>query len=217
MTPIVLPIKVFLTLTGYLLMSIVLGTTVDYLGIWLGWWDHTHQLHILAADIQYLGDNFTVSVFGQPPAELALAIGQTIKSYLTFSTQIHYQEFYFFRLAKTVLEIVEPYWQNLIYSAMSVAVRVFIILMSIIFFIVVFIVAAVDGLVERELRKEAGGLEYAKVYHHAKIWIRRVLIVSPIIYLSYPESINPAFIILPAASSLWLATLISFATYKKYL
>lgn len=217
LTPIVAPLSMAITVSIYLITTILVGSLLDFSGYLLGWWGVDHQLNVLATEIQYLGDNFTVSVFGQPPAELALSISREVQSWLTFSTKIGGQDYFFWRVVKDIIEALEPLWQNLVYSAMTVAVRCFIISMSVVFFILVFMVAAVDGLVERELRKEGGGLEHAKLYHHAKIWTTRVLIISPIIYLSWPTVINPGFIILPSAAAFGFAVYMTFSTFKKHL
>lgn len=217
LSPIVVPFGMAITVILYLLTTILLGTIIDFIGYLIGWWERDHQLTVLATEIQYLGNNFTASVFGVPPADLALSISQKVQSWLTLSTKIGGQEYAFWRLVKMIVSHIEPFWQNLVYTVMTVAVRCFMISMSIVFFILVFLVAAVDGLVERELRKEGGGLEHSKVYHHAKIWVGRVLIVSPIIYLSWPMAINPGFIILPAAFAFGFATYMTFSTFKKHL
>lgn len=217
LSPITVPLTIAKKTIGYLFLSIIIGTAVDYLGYFLDWWEYDHQLQVLASDIGYLGDNFTISIFGQPPAELALAISQRIKQWMTFSIYIGHQEFFFMQMVKGFFQLVEPFWQNLVYSAMTVGVRVFIIIMSISFFVVVAIVAAIDGLTERELRKEGGGIEHSKLYHHAKAWTGRVLVVSPIIYLSWPETINPGVVILPAAAFFGMAVYVTFFTFKKHL
>ncbi len=217
LAPITVPLKIILQVSSYLVASIIIGTLIDYLGMWLDWWDASHQMQVLAKDIGYLGENFTMSIFAKPPAEVAIEISRYVQRFMTPSIYIGHQDFFFLRFVKAALQFVEPLWQNLVYSAMTVAVRCFIIAMSVSFFIIVFIVAAVDGLVERELRKEGGGVEHSQLYHHSKAWIGRVLVVSPIIYLSWPETINPSIVILPAAASFGLATYMTFFTFKKHL
>ncbi len=216
-SPITVPIRLVFKVSLYLLISVIFSTVIDFVGMYLDWWGKDHQLNVLADDIVYLGNNFTVSIFGQSPAELAIAISQVIKDYMTISKDIGNQNLFFFRLLADVLRFIEPVYQSLILSAMVIGVRCFIICMSVSFFFVIAIVAAVDGLVERELRKEGGGIEQSKLYHHAKAWVGRVLVVTPILYLSYPETINPAIVILPSALLFGLATYVTFSTYKKHL
>lgn len=215
-SPITWPLGKILATIKFIFVSIMLGTLIDWLGMWLGWWGNNHQLEVLTKDIAYLGANFTVSIFGIPPADLAIRIGQTIQSYLGYDIKLNPADPRFFRMVKDVLIAVQPYWQSIIYSAMTVGVRVFIIAMSLFFYVVVFLVAMIDGLVERELRKLGGGIERAKLYHHAKIWIPRVLYFSPMIYLAWPNSINPSWIVLPSAIVFGIAVYMTFSTFMKY-
>ncbi len=216
-SPITGPLKLLWHLFLYLFFSIILSTVIDYAGMWFEWWGKDHQLKVLSSDIVYLGNNFTISIFGRSPAELAITISQFIKDYLTFHQYFDYSDFYFFRLVAAGLRVIAPIWQSLVLSTMVIGVRCFIICMSISFFIIVAIVAAVDGLVERELRKEGGGIEQSKLYHHAKAWVGRVIVVTPILYLSWPDRINPGIVILPSALIFGLATYVTFSTYKKHL
>ena len=200
----------------WLLLSIFLGTVFDWGGMLAGWWGKDHSLTVLSQDIAWLGENFTTSILGRSPAEVALAISRTVHDHLSFQVRPSPRDNAFFAFAKQMVLAVQPYWQGVIYSAMSTAVRLFIIALSAVFFVVVFVVTMIDGLVERELRKEGGGIEHAAVFHHAKIWVSRPLAWSPIVYLSLPVSINPAWVVLPSALVFGTATYIAFFTFRKY-
>ena len=193
----------------WLLLSIFFGTVFDWLG-------SDHSLTVLSQDIAWLGENFTTSILGRSPAEVALDISRVVHDYLSFQVRPSPRDNAFFVFAKQVALTVQPYWQGVIYSAMNTVVRLFIITLSAVFFIVVFVVTMIDGLVERELRKEGGGIEHAAVFHHAKTWVSRPLAWSPIIYLSLPVSINPAWVVLPSALVFGMATYIAFFTFRTY-
>lgn len=201
---------------AWLFLSVVIGTVLDWLGMLAGWWGPDHSLTVLSQDIAWLGEHFTTSILGRSPAEVALAISRAVHDYLSFQVQPSPRDSAFIALAKQTALTVQPYWQGVIFSAMNTVVRLFIILLSAVFFIVVFVVALIDGLVERELRKEGGGIEHAAVFHHAKIWVSRPLAWSPIVYLSVPVSINPAWVVLPSALVFGMATYIAFFTFRKY-
>ena len=201
---------------AWLLLSVVIGTLLDWGGMLAGWWGRDHSLTVLSQDIAWLGNNFTTSILGRSPAEVALDISRVVHDYLSFQVRPSPRDSAFITLAKQAALAVQPYWQGVIYSAMNTVVRLFIIMLSAVFFIVVFIVALIDGLVERELRKEGGGIEHAAVFHHAKIWVSRPLAWSPIVYLSLPVSINPAWVVLPSALVFGTATYIAFFTFRKY-
>ena len=193
---------------AWLFLSVVIGTVLDWLGMLAGWWGPDHSLTVLSQDIAWLGEHFTTSILGRSPAEVALAISRAVHDYLSFQVHPSPRDSAFIALAKQTALTVQPYWQGVIFSAMNTVVRLFII--------VVFVVALIDGLVERELRKEGGGIEHAAVFHHAKIWVSRPLAWSPIIYLSVPVSINPAWVVLPSALVFGMATYIAFFTFRKY-
>lgn len=215
--PITWPVSRLLSILSFILMSIVMGTVLDWIGMWAGWWGANHQLHVLSSDIAYLGTHFTTSILGKPPADVALMIGQYVHRYLSFDVVHKANDPAFFRALKQVGEVIQPYWQSIVYSAMTVVVRIFIIALSLVFYVVVFLVAMIDGLVERELRKEGGGIERAQIYHHAKIWIPRILYFSPMIYLAWPWSINPGWIVVPSAVLFGLSVYLTFATFMKHL
>ena len=197
---------------AWLFLSVVIGTVLDWLGMLAGWWDPDHSLTVLSQDIAWLGEHFTTSILGRSPAEVALAISRAVHDHLSFQVHPSPRDSAFIALAKQTALTVQPYWQGVIFSAMNTVVRLFIIMLSAVFFVV----ALIDGLVERERRKEGGGIEHAAVFHHAKIWVSRPLAWSPIIYLSVPVSINPAWVVLPSALVFGMATYIAFFTFRKY-
>ena len=96
-------------------------------------------------------------------------------------------------------------------------IRCVIIFLSSALFVLVGIVAAIDGLHLRELRKVSGGIEHAGVYHHAKAMVPYAVWLSPVLYLAWPSAINPNVILLPGMVAFYLVVLVSFSTFKKFL
>lgn len=217
LAPLTRPLGILINSVSFLLVSIVIGTLIDWTGLLLGWWNRDHQLNVLTGDITYLGRHFTTSVFGLPPAQIALMISRKVQDWLTVSVHLGGQQYAFMRFLSALFAAIEPFWHSVVYSAMTVSVRVFIILLSIACYLIVFAVTMVDGLVQRELRKVGGGIEHAQVFHHAKTWLGRVLVISPMLYLSFPNSVNPLWIVLPSATVFGISTFITFSTFKKYL
>lgn len=215
--PLTRPLGILINSAFFLLVSILIGTLIDWAGLLLGWWDRDHQLKVLTSDIAYLGRHFTTSVFGLPPAQIAMLISREVHDWLTVSVHLGGQQYAFMRFLSGVFAAIEPFWQSIVYSAMIASVRVLIILLSIACYLIVFAVTMVDGLVQRELRKVGGGIEHAQVFHHAKTWLGRVLVISPMLYLSWPNAVNPLWIVLPSATFFGISTFITFSTFKKYL
>lgn len=108
------------------------------------------------------------------------------------------------------------YVNAFVFVSMVTIIRCLIVLLSSALFLIVGIAAAVDGLHLRELRKCSGGVEHAGVYHRAKRIVPLSIKVAPILYLAWPNSINPNFILLPGMAVFFIAVLTSFATFKKY-
>ncbi len=79
------------------------------------------------------------------------------------------------------------------------------------------LVALVDGLVRRDLRRWGGGRESSFVYHYAKKAATPLIIMAWVLYLALPFSLHPSWIILPFALAFALAVTITASTFKKYL
>ena len=79
------------------------------------------------------------------------------------------------------------------------------------------IVAMVDGLVRRDLRRWGGGRESGFIYHWAKRVALPLAVGVWLIYLIVPISVHPSLVILPFATLLGLAITAAVGTFKKYL
>lgn len=79
------------------------------------------------------------------------------------------------------------------------------------------LVAFVDGLVRRDIRRWGGGRESGFVYHWAKRIALPVAVAVWLIYLAVPVSVQPSFVILPFATLLGFAVTAAVGTFKKYL
>ncbi len=96
-------------------------------------------------------------------------------------------------------------------------IRILVIFLSLPLLILVCLVAVTDGLVERDLRKAGGGRESSMVFNIAKISIKPLLILTFMVYLAWPEKINPVYIILPFSLAVAFALRTYFEKLKKYL
>ena len=79
------------------------------------------------------------------------------------------------------------------------------------------LVALVDGLVRRDLRRWGGGRESSFVYHYAKKAALPLIVTAWVLYLALPVSLHPSWIILPFALVFGFAVTITASTFKKYL
>ncbi|MDE9488228.1 TIGR03747 family integrating conjugative element membrane protein, partial [Xenorhabdus bovienii] len=96
-------------------------------------------------------------------------------------------------------------------------IRLVILLLSVPLFVMVILVALVDGLGRRDLRRYGAGYESSFVYHHAKRGIKPACTIPCVLYLSWPNVVYPMVILLPAALFLGMAVVITTSMFKKYL
>jgi integrating conjugative element membrane protein (TIGR03747 family) len=97
------------------------------------------------------------------------------------------------------------------------AVRLAVLTLSLPVFLMFALVAIVDGLVQRDLRRWSGGRESSFVYHHAKRAVFPFVILAWVVYLACPVSVHPSLVILPFAVLFAAALAVTVSTFKKYL
>ncbi len=83
---------------------------------------------------------------------------------------------------------------------------------------VLLLVAGVDGLVQRSIRKACGGVESAALYHRAKLYaFRLVPPAAGLIYFCNPLALDPAWIFVPTLALSALLLRVQATFYKKHL
>jgi integrating conjugative element membrane protein (TIGR03747 family) len=97
------------------------------------------------------------------------------------------------------------------------SVRLAILVLAMPIFVMFCLVAVVDGLVQRDLRRWGGGRESSFVYHWAKRAALPLLALTWILYLALPFSLHPSFVVLPFATLFALSVAVTASTFKKYL
>jgi integrating conjugative element membrane protein (TIGR03747 family) len=103
------------------------------------------------------------------------------------------------------------------YIALTFLVRVIVLVLTLPLFALAAFVAFLDGVVQRDIRRFGAGRESGFVYHRARALISPLALLPWGIYLSFPVSIHPLWILLPSAALLAAAIRITAATFKKYL
>ena len=216
-----LPFTMVFVVASYLVGSIIVSIALEWGGMLFGLCDYDHAAHVLEQEFAYLGDNFTMTLFGISAEEAALRVIHFFQGNLVAPPpaqgHVSPQELLSMRFWSQ-LTANWPYYRNaVVYVLMVTGIRCVIIVLSSLLFVLVGLVAAIDGLHLRELRKVGGGIEHASVYHHAKALVPYTIGISPVLYLSWPSSINPNFILLPGMLLFYLAVLIGFSTFKKFI
>ncbi len=183
---------------------------------------------MLAAEIGYLQADFGRSLVSSDPARFTK----------TVADRTYYVLFEFTRIADFIEWVSAPPGPNdsglrarihavfrpiaeYVLAAMQVtqvfSVRLAILMLAMPVFGLFSVVAIVDGLVKRDLRRWGGGRESSFVYHWAKRSALPLLVLTWVIYLALPFSLHPSFVVLPFATLFALSVAVTASTFKKYL
>ena len=96
-------------------------------------------------------------------------------------------------------------------------VRLATLAMMVPLLVLVYLVAAADGLTQRAIRRACGGRESASLYHRAKHLQVMLLVMSGVLVLIQPVSIDPRLVGVPVALLVGLLARLQWACYKKHL
>jgi integrating conjugative element membrane protein (TIGR03747 family) len=214
----------------WLLFSLVFSIIIEWAGMVLWWPDEglEHSRTMLAREISYLDNDFRRSVITSDPARFAKRFADNTYHYLFEVTRF----VAFIRwispppvkneqgLRPTLYKIYHPIAEFVI--AMMQVTQVFSVRLAILnlampVFLLFSLVALVDGLVQRDLRRWGGGRESSFVYHYAKKAALPLVVLAWVIYLALPFSLHPTFVVLPFAALFALTVAVTASTFKKYL
>lgn len=214
----------------WLLLSLVFSVIIECVGMVFWWPDEglDHSRNMLAAEIGYLQADFGRSLVSSNPARFTK----------TVADRAYYVLFEFTRLADFIEWVGRPPASGesglrsrlytafrpvavYVLAAMQVtqvfSVRLAILVLATPVFIMFSLVAIVDGLVKRDLRRWGGGRESSFVYHWAKRSALPLLVLTWVVYLALPFSLHPTFVVLPFATLFALSVAVTASTFKKYL
>jgi len=216
-------------LVSWLIISLLLSILIEWIGINRFWAEQgsNHAKTVLAMDQRYLNQslkNESLLIKGQVISATATAVNwiaqQSWLTTLSTGTPIS-------KVSMGSMDAIQKwihglsdryqdYWQAANYVAQTFVVRLALIFFSLPIFLFAGVVGAVDGLVERDLRRWGGGRESSNVFNLAKKSITPAFVLACVVYISLPYSLNPVIVILPFAILLGLAVRISFERLKKY-
>lgn len=214
----------------WLLLSLFLAILVEWVGMtW--WWEQagvTHSREMFEAEQGFLGTEFRLTLVSSEPVRLGAAIGHRL-SYVIFDLTRLNQ---LIKWANQTPSRDEPHLRALIHAMVNKLARYLIAAKQIVqvfgcrLAVLVLampvlglccVVALIEGLVRRDLRRWGGGRESGFIYHWAKRVALPLAVGVWLIYLMLPVSIHPSYIVLPFAGLLALATTAAAGTFKKYL
>jgi integrating conjugative element membrane protein (TIGR03747 family) len=122
------------------------------------------------------------------------------------------------RSLQGLLREVARYALIAIYVAQDIAVRLSVVFFALPLFVLLCLLAVVDGLVRRDVRRWSAGRESSFIYHHAKTLHRWVLSSGFAIYLAWPfGGVNPVVAVTALCVLAALTMSITVSSFKKYL
>lgn len=219
---------------GILLASLLFSLLIEYVGL-IFWWPEQGSLHargMMETELGYLSSNFTRSLFISEPAVTAMAwinlgyhwmfVDSGFIRFLSKGTAVVTGPNTLLTeeisaLGNWLLTHLRDFLQATVYITVVFVVRVSILVLSIPLFVMVVMVAMVEGLSRRDLRRYGAGYESSFLYHHAKRFIKPSAIYPCMLYLSWPTAIYPNLVLLPAALLLGTSVTVLMSTFKKYL
>ncbi|WP_262947457.1 TIGR03747 family integrating conjugative element membrane protein [Xenorhabdus indica] len=221
-------------IAGFIVMSWLFSLLLEYLGMTFFWPEQgaSHSQTIMKTELQFLSTEFTRSLLlSEPSQTVSDWLEQAYQWLFVDSGFMHWiqgQHQYqlnsrndFLREFNAVLQGVSGYLREYclaaVFITMVTLIRLAILMLSVPLFVMVVLVALVDGLGRRDLRRYGAGYESSFVYHHAKRGIKPACTVPCVLYLSWPDGVYPTMILLPAALLLGMAVMITTAMFKKYI
>ncbi|MJZ42552.1 TIGR03747 family integrating conjugative element membrane protein [Salmonella enterica subsp. enterica] len=221
-------------LVAFLLVSWMTSLLIEWAGMFFFWTGPgaSHAQSVMNTELGYLSADFTRSlIFSSPAVKTVAWISRAYQwafvdsgllawirqgqrdAFNSPDTVVHFLG----ELQVWLLSFLGHYLLAAVYVTVVFAIRVFILTLSIPLFLLVIIVAVIDGLCRRDLRRYGAGYESGFLYHHARRFIRPAVYIPCLLYLSWPSSIYPNLLLLPAALLLGLAVTVVTSTFKKYL
>nr|WP_310615681.1 TIGR03747 family integrating conjugative element membrane protein [Pantoea cypripedii] len=211
-------------LVGVVLSSLFLSLLMEYIGIAFFWPEAgaTHSEEVMKTELGWLSTEFTRSLLLTAPSETLLhQIMSVYNGLLACSGWLQsigngsvYQPVTWI---SWLLGYLHEYLMATVWITIITMIRLMILLLSLPLFVMVVLVALVEGLGRRDLRRYGAGYESSFVYHHAKKLVKPVAVVPTMLYLSWPAAVWPNLFLLPAAILLGIAITVATASFKKYL
>lgn len=225
---ITLPLRFF----GVLLGSLLLSLLIELVGLHLFWpeqsWRHAQAM--MNAELQQLSTHFTRSVVVQEPARITGQLVSWLYQNLLLDSglldwlkrmreqaQASRTRMGFNTTLAQVVVFLERYVLAAFYTTVTFMLRVMVLVMALPLFVLAALTGLIDGLVRRDLRRFGAGRESGFIYHRARATLLPLAVLPWVVYLAIPVSLNPLWILLPAAAMLGIAVDVTVGSFKKYL
>lgn len=198
------------------LYAIGASVLIEWAGmIWF--WEPEHSQKILQKEMDYLSEFNRNMLLGVYPSDLGDQFVNNADKVVSFLHLREISAYFVDGVMGTVTRIAVYGIDALVNTIFIFAIRSAICLSAITGFILVGLVAFIDGMVERDIRKACAGIESAMLYHRAKRLIVPILYLSFGGYLTAPISIHPTLVFLPVMALFAVAVFLTARSFKKFL
>lgn len=198
------------------LLAIGASILIEWAGmIWF--WGPDHAKQILTQELTYLGSYNKNLITGLYPSDLGVQFIGVANSIVSFLKLREISNHLADGVIGSATQIAIYGIDAMVNTIFIFAVRSAICVSAITGFVLVGLVAFVDGLVERDIRRACGGIESAMLYHRAKRIIVPLLFLSFGGYLTAPISIHPTVVFLPVMALFAFSLFVAAKTFKKFL
>ncbi|HWV14887.1 MAG TPA: DUF4400 domain-containing protein [Cellvibrio sp.] len=198
------------------LVAMAISVLVEWIGmIWI--WGPEHSKEMLHEEIGYLGTFSKNLITGIYPVDIGLHLVDWANIAVNFLHLRGISDWLAKGFLGSATTIAVYGIESMINTIFIFAVRSAICVSALSGFVLVALVAFIDGLVERDIRKACGGIESAMMYHHAKRLIVPSLFLTFGGYLTAPISIHPTLIFLPVMGVFAMTIYVTAKSFKKFI
>lgn len=203
------------TFIMWCIAAIAISIIIEWVGM-IFWWSPNHSKEMLLTELQYLssfGRNYLTGLY---PGDLAIGYLGEAK---TTINSLGLAEWSKKLQASTNPLFVAMGWgvESAINTIFIFFCRLAVCTSAAAGYVLVALVALIDGLTERDIRKACGGNESAMRYHHAKRFIFPSVALAFGFYLTVPFTVHPAIVFLPIMLVTGFTIYVASSTFKKFL
>ena len=199
----------------WLISAIFIAVIIELIGMVYVWGpEHSHD--VLKTEISFLGSFNQNLLTGLYPGDIASVMVNWVDQWISF---FHLREISSALAsgAHNSASLFASYGvEAFINTVFIFAVRLAVCMSAMTGFALVCLVAFIDGLVERDIRRACGGIESAMIYHNTKRLVKPAIMLSFGIYMTSPFSIHPTLIFLPIMAAVGVSIFFATKYFKKY-
>jgi len=221
-------LELCLRLLGLLFASLILSIILEFVGMLWFWpeqgWHHSHAMWL--SELGWLSDHFKNSLLVEEPAQATAKVLQHLNEWVVVRSGWAHSDTQLKLLSQEMsvqgqfaqaYVVVQDYLLAALFTVFTFVVRLAVLTLAMPLSLLAVITGAVDGLMRRDLRKFSADRESSFVYHRAKRTLLPLMVSPWVIYLTFPTSVNPIWVLLPCAALQGWMVAITATTFKKYL